>query len=357
MDTPCIIITLDYEIFGNGSGGVKEFLIEPTNRLIEILAARGIKMTVFFEIEEFLTFKKNARKITKEFGYDFSSAMEKQLEALLRNGHEIGLHIHPQWIGARFDGRTFRVNDRNLSLYDVFKNKNDMFSYLKSRTEALKKLSQKYNPEYDILSFRAGGLAIRPEQAVLNILGSLGIKADSSVVKDLHRVSDSANLDFRGAPRSTGYWFIRNSVCKEEKQKWKMIEFPICSKIRPEYTKLSINRIRMKFFSSGRPLAAFSQGLADMAVPRTPWGFLAHLFKKNPLKFDYCHMTGKEMLSFLTRIENSEPPGKYPLTMIGHSKEFFNGKELESFIDAVLKKQRFEFITMADGIKRIENSL
>ena len=43
---PSIIITVDYELPGNGSGDVKNSVIEPTERLLKILDSRKIKMTV-----------------------------------------------------------------------------------------------------------------------------------------------------------------------------------------------------------------------------------------------------------------------------------------------------------------------
>ena len=44
MDKPNIIITLDYEVLGDGSGDVREVVIGPTERLLNILNSRGIKI-------------------------------------------------------------------------------------------------------------------------------------------------------------------------------------------------------------------------------------------------------------------------------------------------------------------------
>ena len=70
IDNPTIIIILDYEIWGTGAGDILKFLIEPTDRLIRILNERKIKMTVFFEIEEYLVFKKYAKNLINKFGYN-----------------------------------------------------------------------------------------------------------------------------------------------------------------------------------------------------------------------------------------------------------------------------------------------
>ena len=87
-----ITLTLDYEIFGDGSGDVRRFIIEPTMRLLKILEERDIPMTVFFELEEYLVFRRFAKAIQKRFGYDPAQLIEEQLEALIRAGHEIGFY-------------------------------------------------------------------------------------------------------------------------------------------------------------------------------------------------------------------------------------------------------------------------
>ena len=201
MDTPNIIITLDYEVFGNGSGDVKKFVIEPTERLLDILNTRNIKMTVFFELEEFLVFKKYENELIKQLGYSPALLIEKQLENMISQDHEIGLHIHPQWIGAVFDGQGFRLFSENNCLFDVFKSEEEMTSYLEERINILRSIVRKYNHSYEITCFRAGGHALRTEKLTLHTLHALGIKADSSVVKGLYK----KGADYRDAPYNRGF--------------------------------------------------------------------------------------------------------------------------------------------------------
>lgn len=355
MDTPSIIITVDYELPGNGSGDVRRNVIEPTERLLNILNARNIKMTVFFEIEEFLVLKKYANEISKNWSYDPSTEMENQLKRMVLAGHEIGLHIHPQWINASFDGSRFKLFPNNQCLYDVFKTETEMTAYLRDRMAKLESLIQIKESQHKINCFRAGGLALRPEKLTLKVIRSLGIKADSSVVAGLYRVGKAINVDYRYAPHNSGFWRINDNVCKDT-PKGNIIEFPIYSQMKPEYKKLTINRIKRKFFSSRNPTLNLSQGLAEMVLPKTPWGLLFHLFKNTPIKYDYCHMTSQEMLSFLMDAKKEEGnKRKYPLTMIGHSKEFYNDAEFISFLDDIHTNRRAVFTSMGESLKKIED--
>ena len=353
MEAPTIIITLDYEIWGDGSGDVRKLIIETTDRLLSILKDRNIRMTVFFELEEFLVFKKYTKELRSHFGYDPVSLIEGQLKKIVYDGHEIGLHLHPQWIGARFCGKRFQIFTENQCLFDVYKTEEEIYSYLNKRVDMLRALVKKYNSESDIVCFRAGGFALRPEKLILDTLYSLGIKADSSVIKGFYRTGKGANLDFREAPNNKGFWRINNDVCKPD-MKGQILEFPIYSQMKLELKKLTINRIKHKFLSSGRKPRVISAEISVLALPKTPWGMLHHLFKKSPIKFDFCHMTSKEMLSFVYDAEKENGQMKYPLTMIGHSKEFFNDSHFAFFIDTVIKKRQFEFRTIGEIVNIIE---
>jgi len=353
MERPTIIITLDYEIFGDGSGDVKKLIIEPTDRLLRILNDRNIRMTVFFEFEEFLVFRKYAEELRTHFGYDPALLIEEQLEQLVYYGHEIGLHIHPQWIGARFDGKRFNLFTENQCLFDVYKNKQEITSYLRDRLTILRTLIKKCNSKSEITCFRAGGFALRPEKLTLDTLYSLGIMADSSVIKGFYSIGKGANLDYCAAPNNKGFWWVNENVCKPD-IKGNIIEFPIYSQMKPEFKKLSINRINKKFFSANRTSKSISTGVSELAFPKTPWGIIHHFFKKSPIKFDYCHMTSSEMLSFLSEVEKENAERKYPLTMIGHSKEFFNEHHFISFLDSVIHDNKYKFSTMGEIAKMIE---
>ena len=352
-ETPSIIITLDYEISGDGSGDIRELIINPTERLLDILNRRKLKMTVFFELEEFMVFKKYARALTKLLDYNPVLLIEEQLKKIICTGHEIGLHLHPQWIGASFDGKRFKLYPKNQCLFDIYQSENQMFSYFTERVNILKALVKKHDPSYEIECFRAGGLALRHEKLTLKAISSLGIKADSSVVKGLYRKGKRINLDYRDAPNDRGYWSVNDNVCKPEKE-GKIIEFPIYSRMKPEYKKLSINRIKRKFLSPLQHLTSKSQALSNMNLPKTPWGMIKYLVSKSPVKYDFCHMTSQEMLKYLYDAKKEKgKSNNYPLTMIGHSKEFFNDKHFISFLDVAISDKQVKFMSMGEAARII----
>ncbi|MBT5491893.1 hypothetical protein HOK00_06380, partial [bacterium] len=57
-----LIFTLDYEIFGDGTGNVNREQIIPTNQLLDIFDQYDAKLTLFFEYGQYLGYEKFASK-------------------------------------------------------------------------------------------------------------------------------------------------------------------------------------------------------------------------------------------------------------------------------------------------------
>ena len=55
MKTICL--TLDYELYGNGSGDVFKNIIEPTNQILSILHKHNIHISIFLEVVEYWKLK------------------------------------------------------------------------------------------------------------------------------------------------------------------------------------------------------------------------------------------------------------------------------------------------------------
>ena len=85
---PLPLLSVDYELFGNGSGDLYHDLIYPTNRLLYFLDCFNEKAIFYVEGLEFskLCFA----------GIDVTD-IKAQIVNIVERGHSIGLHVHPQW--------------------------------------------------------------------------------------------------------------------------------------------------------------------------------------------------------------------------------------------------------------------
>ena len=89
-------LTIDYEIAGDGNGSFYNDVILPTYRLLMLLKKYNYKATFFIEVEEIIALKRN------RFNGLYKN-ITKQLKEIHSSGHEFGLHIHPQFSGAKYD--------------------------------------------------------------------------------------------------------------------------------------------------------------------------------------------------------------------------------------------------------------
>ena len=104
-------MTLDYEVWGNGDGCVIDCMIEPTNQLIDLAEKYNIKTTIFVDMCEYWAFKELEEKdMFKDKSYKPATLIEKQLKDILKRGHDIQLHFHPQWLNYKY------IEDRKFEL-------------------------------------------------------------------------------------------------------------------------------------------------------------------------------------------------------------------------------------------------
>ena len=98
-----IALTLDYELFGNGSGDMFEDVIYPTEEILTIYDKTNVKSTIFFEVVEYWKLRE-AWDAGNKMGYkkDPALAMKDQIIKAFQKGHDIQLHIHPQWLNAKY---------------------------------------------------------------------------------------------------------------------------------------------------------------------------------------------------------------------------------------------------------------
>ena len=97
-----LLLTVDHEIFGNGSGDVRRHITGPTERMARICEKFGMPLVVFFEVEEYLAFERERKKLVAAWGYEPAAEIRAQAIDLIRRGHDLQLHLHPEWVGADF---------------------------------------------------------------------------------------------------------------------------------------------------------------------------------------------------------------------------------------------------------------
>ncbi len=101
------VFTIDYEIYGNGEGSLKDLVYEPAEALKTLFKKRNARLVLFVEAAELEIIESAKTDPAVEL-------VRRQIREYYRDGFEIGLHMHPQWYQARFE------NGRWLMNYDEY---------------------------------------------------------------------------------------------------------------------------------------------------------------------------------------------------------------------------------------------
>lgn len=181
----------DWELSGNGSGDIRELQFRPMRELVKIYNANGIRGSFNAETMQQLSFRKHQaanpelRKLADEW--------DDHVRETFRQGHDIQLHVHPQWQDAEYkDGEWKLTADWSILNYDP----ETAYRMLLSGKEYLEQLLQPLDSNYRCVSFRAGSWCIAPSPHVLSLLVKLGIVFDMSIVGGLHYETKNITLDY-----------------------------------------------------------------------------------------------------------------------------------------------------------------
>lgn len=181
----------DWELSGNGSGDIRELQFQPMRKLVKIYNANGIRGSFNAETMQQLSFRKHqaANPELKELADEW----EDHVRETYRQGHDIQLHVHPQWQDAEYkDGKWKLKGDWSILNFDL----EPAYRLLQSGKEYLENLLQPLDRDYRCVSFRAGSWCIAPSPHVLSLLVKLGIVFDMSIVGGLHYETKNITLDY-----------------------------------------------------------------------------------------------------------------------------------------------------------------
>ena len=200
-----LLITFDYELFlGRRSGSVKNCLILPTSKVLEVLNRHKIKAIFFVDLTYLsqLNSIKNSRKLAMS---DFKE-IETQLSVIQDTGHKIYWHIHPHWLDAIY---LPKINQWDLSSKKRFTisnlTQNETNYIFQKSFEILKE----FNLNEQAVGFRAGGLYVQPFFKLKPFFKKYNIHYDFSVLQGA-KSSDSKgrfSFDYSDCPKIPVYHF------------------------------------------------------------------------------------------------------------------------------------------------------
>ncbi len=210
-----IILTLDYELFLNDiTGTVSNCLEKPMFELQKVCDKHGFHYTVFIDAA-YLFMLKQLKTNNKQLEADYQRVCES-INWMHSKGHDIQLHIHPQWYYSRHIDGKWVLDWNHYRLADM--NREDAARCF----ELSKNLLDEIIGEKTLI-FRAGGYSLT-ESDYYSMFKKNGIIADSSVLPGVREITSTHKFDYRGLPNKP--FFFSEDIC-DPKTDGCFLELPI----------------------------------------------------------------------------------------------------------------------------------
>src|ERR1051326_5251194 len=107
MTTIHLALVDDWELSGNGSGDIRQLQFEPMRRLSSIYNRLGIRGSFNAEVMQQITFRQHQapdnelKRLADEW--------DEIVRETFRQGHDIQLHVHPQWDNAEYQNGRWKL--------------------------------------------------------------------------------------------------------------------------------------------------------------------------------------------------------------------------------------------------------
>lgn len=350
-----LILTFDYELFGDGTGDVFKHIIKPSNTILGLCQKQGIKTTIFFEVLEYIKLKEVWEQ-GNTMGYTKNpvKAIERQIQQAAKAGHDIQLHIHPQWHNAKYENDKWNLNLNNWRLGDFKGEDNYGVKVLIAECKtALEALIRPVKPDYKCIGLRAGGYNIMPSAKVYSAMLALGMKYDSSVYPGGYETGNLSKYDYRRIPLEFDHWWTDASDIRKVSDKEKeILEIPIFALPVARWKRiLTASKIKSLLFRKNN---AISSNAKEKIGKKSIAGKIKFMLQKEASTWDVCMFSQALHKKFFRHIENNLVNQRNNFVLIGHPKSLQNKILFEDFIStAQNRKTNYQFKTLTEYYESI----
>ena len=128
--------------------------------------------------------------------------MEKQLKRAFSEGHDIQLHLHPQWLFAKYENNRWIMNNNKWRLAKIPLTKTktsdmNLKNLILKGKNTIENILRQVDGSYTCNVLRAGGFNIYPSQNILEVIKKLGFVADSSVFPGGYADSQTSFFNYK----------------------------------------------------------------------------------------------------------------------------------------------------------------
>ena len=325
-----ILLTLDYELFlGERTGTVEKCLVQSMKQLLRQVDKTGVKFTLFVDAAYLYKLRELSCKFPS-LSADLQ-VVKAELQALVKAGHDVQLHIHPQWYYSTFDGHRWELDQRHYKLVDV--PMDEIKALFKESKDLLDEIVG-----YKTHAFRAGGFSAQPFEQIKSLFETNGVRVDSSACPGTRYDSDHQQYDYTRCPARAVYHFEDDITISSEKGQF--TEVPIT--MYPVSPLFYWHLVWSRLMKSKKHLK-----LGDGDSVKTAAGSIKERLTKRALSLST--IDGLKISYLYDSLKNAEKRGDELFCVIGHPKlaTNYSVEALGRFCRKAIKEDH-EFVTISN---------
>lgn len=370
--TPTIHLAFvdDWELSGNGSGDVRSMQVEPMRELVRIYDRHGIRGSFNVEVTQQIEFRRAQDKHPEL--RDAADAWEQAVIDTKKAGHDIQLHIHPQWKNAVYDnGRWSLTSDWSILNYT----RDDAREMLHAGRDYLEGLLKRVDEGYRCRSFRSGSWCIAPSDFMLDLLVEMGIDFDMSIVGGVTYDTKNIQLDYSNCDEDfLPYYPVMTDARRVSKTTEPIVCIPTNHfyASRRQVFKQHAGKMTQKLGTLAGAKTAERPAGRTVETYGSEWAQSAHASKLTKIydkvlipylkgkhlisdlaQLDYSLM--KEMLAKMRRRARASGLNDIPVILENHTKDIVDFNAIERFVADVAAAPDIRCVTLtelADGVKQ-----
>ena len=362
-----VVLVDDWELRGNGSGNPFEIQFSTLKNLLEVYEQFDLPASINAEVFQQLQHIKWSLKYP-ELG-KISEEWESCVQRAITHGHDVQLHIHPQWHGALYDGQKWDLTgDWDITKYS----KEQAREFVRQGRSYLENLIIPLKKDYRCKTYRSGAWCIAPSDFILDVLADENFIFDMSIVSGVRYKNDQISLDYRFVEEDTSpYYPLMNDARKVSSRKEAIVEIPTLSfkdPLIPQTFRRGIRLMsqkmswlkKLQFITelTQRGVDGYSSGQASQGGYEV-WNKRDGTSINETIRTisDIAQLTSGQMKRMIIdvrkRIEKKEL-GRIPVILENHTKDIKTFEPIERFCEWLAKQEDIEVITLTEAAHRLE---
>jgi len=351
----------DWELSGNGSGDPREIQFGPMRELVSVYHRHGIRGSFNAEVMQQLAFRKlqMAHPELKTLADEWDAAVQD----VFRQGHDVQLHIHPQWSDAEYvDGKWQLTADWSILNYS----EEEARQMIRRCKQYLEHLLRPLDPTYSCVSFRSGSWCIAPSPHMLRLLVEADIVFDMSIVGGVRYQTRRINLDYSACEEDfLPFYPVMTDARKVSRHPEPIVCIPtnhfygsrrqtfqhhlrkVVGKVKSRTNSAREEHLGRSAETYGHEWAQTNESLAIRVYEKGVVPYLKgrHLIS-DLAQLDYALM--REMLDSIRRRARTANVPNIPVILENHTKDIRDFTDIDRFAAELAKARDIRCVTLTD---------